>query len=59
MVMNFFLLQLLIATKQGSHFLCSLGQKENKINKEIVDKLFQNKGFFVVCDAVCRYLEAI
>ena len=49
MMMNFFLLQLLIATNYGKSFSMFIRAKREENNEEIVDKLFQNKGFFVMC----------
>ena len=44
-----FLLQLLIATNYGKSFSMFIRAKREENNEEIVDKLFQNKGFFVMC----------
>ena len=45
-----FLLQLLIHMNSGKSFSMFIRtKKREENNEEIVEKLFQNKGFFVVC----------
>ena len=57
-----FLLQLLIHMNSGKSFSMFIRtKKREENNEEIVEKLFQNKGFFVVCvkKYQVEYLEAI